>query len=373
MHLSFIIRTSPAPSSGFQPPATARRRRRKLFGDARVLALVSAASFTTPALSQDLASVWRGKTVTIIVGTSAGGGYDTYARMLGRYFGKHIPGNPNVMVTNMPGAASNIMAGYVAAVAPKDGTFIGAPFSTQPLSPILEEPGQLRYDPMKLNYIGSANEDAFLCVVRKDAPIRTFTDAFTTQAVMGGTAETGSTGYLPILLNNVLGTKFKMVFGYPGSREMFMAMDKDEIHGQCGMGWSSMKTQYVNYLKQDSIKLLVQERIKPDPEMTALGVPVSGDFATTTEQKQILEIIYAQETFGRPYFVAPEVPRERVEALRKAFMETWKDPELLAEAGRMNLDIGPISGEDLQGLLAKIYASPDELKRKTREAVRVKR
>ena len=339
----------------------------------RLAFAVVAALAAVPAAAQDLASVWRGKTVSILVGTSAGGGYDTYARILGRHMGKHIPGAPNVIVSNMAGAASNTMAGYVAGVAPKDGTVIGAPFSTQPLGPILEDPGVLRYDTTKLNYIGSGNEDAFLCVVRKDAPIKSFAEAFTTEAVMGGTAETGSTGYLPILLNNVLGTKFKVVFGYPGSREMFMAMDKNEVHGQCGMGWSSMKTQYVDYLKQDSIKLLVQERIKPDPEMSALGVPVSGDFARTDEQKAILGIIYAQETFGRPYFVAPDVPKERVDALRKAFMDTWKDPELLAEARRMNLETGPISGEELQALLAKIYASPDDIKRKTREAIRVKR
>ena len=339
----------------------------------RAAFLVSALLFAPPAAAQDLASVWRGKTVTILVGTSAGGGYDTYARLLGRHMGKHIPGNPHIVVSNMAGAASNSMSGYVAGVAPKDGTVIGAPFSTQPLGPILEDPGMLRYDTTKLNYIGSANEDAFLCVVRKDAPIKTFADAFTTEAVMGGTAETGSTGYLPILLNNVLGTKFKVVFGYPGSREMFMAMDKNEVHGQCGMGWSSMKTQYVEYLRQQSITLLVQERIKPDPEMSALGVPVSGDFAKTPEQKAILEIIYAQETFGRPYFVAPEVPKERVDALRKAFMDTFKDPELLAETKKMNLETGPISGEEVQALLTRIWNSPEGLRRRTREAIRVKR
>ena len=326
-----------------------------------------------PAAAEDLSAVWRGKTVSILVGTSAGGGYDTYARMLGRYFGKHIPGNPNVVVTNMPGAASNTMAGYVAGVAPKDGTVIGAPFSTQPLAGVLDDPGQLRYDVMKLNYIGSANDDAFLCIVRKDAPAKRFEDAFKTEVVMGGTAETGSTGYLPLLLNNVLGTKFKVVFGYPGSREMTMAMQKGEVHGQCGMGWSSMLTQYKDLIKNDEVTLLVQERMKGHPDMDRLGVPRSGDFAKTDEQRRILEIVYAQETFGRPYFVAPDVPRERVEALRRAFLETWQDPELLAEAEKMNLEVGPISGEDLQGMLARIYANPPELLAKAREAIRLKR
>ncbi len=336
-------------------------------------ALLALALCAGPACAQDLAPVWRGKTVSIVVGTSAGGGYDTYARVLGRYLGRHIPGNPTVVVSNMPGAASNTMAGYVAGVAAKDGTVIGAPFSTQPLGPILEDAGALRYDPLKLNYIGSANEDAFLCVVRPDAPASKFEDAFTRTDMMGGTAETGSTGYLPILLNNVLGTKFKVVFGYPGSREMLVATEKNELNGACGMGWSSMLTQYAELMKRRVIIPLVQERIKGHPDMDRLGVPRSGDFAKTPEQKAVLEIIYSQETFGRPYFVAPEVAPERVAALRRAFMETWSDPELLAETGKMNLEVGPIAGDALQDLLAKIYASPPELLAKAREAIRLRR
>ena len=340
----------------------------------RALGVLSAALvLATPTAAQDISSVWRGKTVNILVGTSAGGGYDTYARMFGRFLGRHLPGNPNVVVSNMAGAASNTMAGYVAGVAPKDGTYIGAPFSTQPLGPILEDPGSLRYDTTKLNYIGSANEDTFVCVVRKDSPATTFAEAFDKQDVMGGTAETGSTGYLPLLLNNVLGTKFKVVFGYPGSREMTMAMEKNEIHGQCGLGWSSLLTQYADMMKSGAFRILVQERVKGLPELDRMGVPRSGDFAKTDEQRAILEMIYSQETFGRPYFVAPDVPRERVDALRKAFMDTWRDPELLAESARMNLEVGPISGETLQAMLAKIYASPADLREKARQAIKLKR
>ena len=339
----------------------------------KLAGVIAALLLAAPAGAQDPASFWRGKTVSIIVGTSPGGGYDAYARILGRHIGKHLPGSPNVVVSNMPGAASNTMSGYVASVAPKDGTVIGAPFSTQPLAPILDEAGQLRYDPTKLNYIGSANEDTYICVMRRDGPLQTFADAFSIEAVMGGTAETGSTGYLPFLLNNVLGAKFKVVFGYPGSREIMMAIDKNEVHGMCGLGWSTLHSQYAEFLKTDRIFPLVQESLKGNPEMDRLGIPRSGDFAKTNEQRRILEIIYAQKTFGRPYFVAPEVPKDRVEALGKAFMETWKDPELLAEAKKMDLEIGPISGAELQRILERIYANPDDLKRKAREATRVKR
>jgi tripartite-type tricarboxylate transporter receptor subunit TctC len=339
----------------------------------RRLLAVLMALLPAAARADDLADVWRGKTITIVVGTSAGGGYDEYARMLARFLGRHVPGNPGVIVTNMAGAASNTMAGYIANVAPKDGTFIGASFSTLPLGPVLDEPGSIRYDAKRLNYIGSANVDSFLCIVRKDAPATTFADAFVREDVMGGTAETGSTGYLPLLLNNVLGTKFKVVFGYPGSREIIAAVEKGELNGACGMGWSSMTTQYKELLASGRVIVLVQEGMKGQPDMDRLGAPVSADFAKTGEQRAILEIIYSQEVFGRPYFVAPDVAPERVAALRKAFMDAWRDPEAVAEAKRIGLESTPIAGEELQALLQRIYASPPDLQRKAREAIHVKR
>ena len=326
-----------------------------------------------PAMAQEPAPFWRGKTVNIVVGTSAGGGFDAYARLVGRHMGKHIPGNPQVVVANMPGAASNVMAGYIATVAPKDGTWIGAPLSTQPLAPVLEEPGTLRYDPAKLAWLGSANEDVNLCVVRKDARVKTFVETREIEIVMGGSAETSQTGYLPVLLNNTTGAKFKMVFGYPGSREIMLAMEKGEVQGQCGMGWSSLQTQYATFLREDRVTLLVQERVKGHPDLARLGVPVAGDFALDAEKRRILEIVYAQEIFGRPYFVSAEAPADRIEALRRAFMDTLKDPDLLAEAAKTGLDIGPLTGREIQAMLTEIYATPEDLRRKLREAVRLKR
>ena len=334
--------------------------------------LAASVSFVS-ARAEDLASVWKGKTVTIVVGTSAGGGYDTYARILGRYLGRHIPGNPSVVVTNMPGAGSHLMGGYISGVAAKDGTFIGAPFSAQPLGPVLEDAAQLRYDPARLHYLGSADVDAFLCIIGKNAPVKTFAQTFQSELIMAGTAETGSTGYLPVLLNNVLGTKFRMVVGYPGTREMTNAIEKGEVHGMCGMNWSSIQTQYANMLKAGEISILAQESLTGHPEMDRMGVPRTGDFAKTDEQRRILDIVYSQQLSSRPFFVAAEVAPERVAALRKAFMDTWKDPELLAEAGKMGLQVGPVSGEDVQAFLAKIYASPPDLLQKAKEAIKVKR
>lgn len=327
-----------------------------------------------PAMAQeDIAKFYGGRTVQIIVGTSAGGGYDTYARVLSRYMGRHMPGNPRFIVSNMPGAGSNVMAAHVANAAPKDGTVIAAPFSTQPLAGILEDVKKLRYEPRKLNYLGSATTDIFMCVARPDAPAKTFADVFKTEVVTGGTAERGSTGYLPIMLNNIIGTKFKPVFGYPGSREIMAAIDKGEVHGMCGLNWSSLNAQYGPMWKAGQLKILVQETTTGHPEMNKLGIPKTVDFAKTEEQKAIMGIIYAQETFARPYFVAEQVPPARLAALRKAFMETWRDKDVLTEMNKMVLSVDPSPGEDIQAMIAKIYASSPELIEKTKAAIRLKR
>jgi tripartite-type tricarboxylate transporter receptor subunit TctC len=339
-----------------------------------VLAIVlfGTTAIVSAACAQD-AAFYKGKTVTIVVGTSAGGGYDAYARLLGRYLGKHLPGEPAIVINNMPGAGSNVAAAYVARVAPKDGTFIAAPYATVPLGPILEDASALNYDPGRMNYLGSALSDEYLCIVRPDAPATTFDAMLETQDIMGGTAENGSTGYLPILLNNVLGTKFKMVFGYPGTREITMAIQKNEIQGMCGMNWSSLMAQYPDLLKEKVIKIFAQENATGIPEANKMGIPLTVSYAKTNEQRQILEAIYSQEDIARPYFVAAEVPSDRLQLLRRAFMETWRDPELLKDAANAKLDVGPISGEDVQALLRKIYANPPELLQKAKEAIKLKR
>ena len=322
--------------------------------------------------AEDATPFYKGKTITVVVGTSAGGGYDTYARLLGRYLGKHIPGEPSVIVSNMPGGGSKVAAGYVARVAPKDGTFIAAPYATEPLAPILEDKSGLNYDPNTVNYLGSAASDDYLCVVRPDAPATGFDDMFKTQIVMGGVAETSETGYLPIMLNNLLGTKFKMVLGYPGSREIMLAIQKGEINGMCGLGWTSLEAQYPAMLNDGEIKIFLQESNQGLPEVNKRGVPLSISYVQSDEQRRILEIINSQEIYSRPYFVATEVPADRLQILRNAFMETWRDPELLKDAENMHLDVGPTSGEDVQSLLRKVYENPPEILQKAKEAIKLR-
>jgi tripartite-type tricarboxylate transporter receptor subunit TctC len=337
---------------------------------AALTAALVACCWALPVAAQDaVAQFYRGRTLTIVVGSSAGGGYDTYARMMARYFSKHMPGNPSVVPQNMPGAGSNLMSAYIANVAAKDGTMIGANFQGTVLEPLIGQNPSEKYDPSKLNYIGSANSDVYLCLARADAPVKTFADALTHELVLGASADGGSTRDFPVMLDNVLGTKFKIVNGYPGTREIGMAIENGEVQGQCGTAWSSLISTHPEWLRDHTVNILAQEETNGLAELNKQGVPRTVDFAQTPEQRQILELVYSQEVFARPFMVAAEVPQDRVEALRKAFMETWTDPDLRAEAKKINLDVAPISGADVQALIAKIYATPPAVIAKAKEAL----
>ena len=316
-----------------------------------------------------IAGFYKGKTVTIVVGSSPGGGYDLYGRLIARFMGRHIPGNPTVIVQNMPGAASNVAAGYVYNIAPKDGTVIGAIFMGAVVDPLFGDVKRMTHDTSKFNYIGNANSDAYVCLVRTDAPVKSLSDAFDKELVVGASAEGASTRDFPTLLKNILGAKFKVVAGYPGTREINLALEKGEVQGACGETWSSVAATYPNWFKDKLVKPLVQESNVGYPELDQMGVPLTRDFAKTAEQKQILELVYSQTTFGRPYVVAPGVPQERVDALRKAFMDTMTDPDLVAEAKRINVDAGPIAGAELQKLIAKVYATPPDIVEKAKAAM----
>ena len=334
----------------------------------RWLAALAALSLPAAARAQDVASFYKGKTITIYVGSSAGGGYDTYARMIARYFGKHMPGNPSVVVSNMPGAGSNLAANYVYNVAPKDGTVIGAIYGGAPLEPLIGKT-PVKHDPSKTQYLGSANNDVYVCVARKDAAIQSFDDLFNKELVVGA-SNSSSTSDFPAVLNAVLGTKFKLVLGYPGSREIGLAVDKQEVYGACGLAWPSVAVTNSGWFGPNgTMRVIVQTHVKGHDDLNKLGVPNAMSFAKTDEQRQELELFFSQEVFGRPYVLAPEVPKDRVEALRKAFAETLVDPELRADAERAHLDVEPVSGEDVQKLIAKAYSAPKEVVERVKRAL----
>jgi tripartite-type tricarboxylate transporter receptor subunit TctC len=338
---------------------------------ARLLAIVLTVSWASqPACAQDsVAQFYKGRTVTIVAASSPGGGYDLYARLIARVLGRHIPGNPSVVVANMPGAASNLAAAHVYSVAPRDGTVIGALFMGAVVEPLFSGKTRPTHDMSRFQYIGNANRDVYVCLIRTDAPVKNFAQAMEQEVVVGGTAEGASTRDFPMLLKNLLGVKFKVVSGYPGSREVNLAIERGEVQGGCGETWSSVSATYPAWFRDGTVKVLAQEDREGYPELNRQGVPLTRNFAKTDEQRQILDLIYSQTAFGRPDVVAPDVPGERVDALRKAFMAAMADPDLIAEARRIQVDVMPVAGDKLQAMIATLYRTPKDLLDKARAAI----
>jgi tripartite-type tricarboxylate transporter receptor subunit TctC len=331
---------------------------------------------TTPSLAQDsVAEFYKGRQITIIVGSSPGGGYDTYSRMIARHIGRHIPGNPNVIVSNLPGAGGNVMANQLAAIGPKDGTAIGAPQSGVIFEPLLGSI-PVKHDPAKFHYLGNANNDVYICLARADAPAASFAEALQKEIVMAASNASSTSDYSQILANTV-GAKFKIVMGYTGSREIALAIDKGEAHGACGLAWPSISVTQADWFKEGPIKsrmrVILQTHATGHPTLNAAGVPLASAFAKTDEQKAILGLFFSQSQFGRPYLVPHETPPERVTALRKAFGATMADAEFKAEAAKFKLDADAVPGEVVQKVVSDVYAAPPELIAKTKAALQQKK
>jgi tripartite-type tricarboxylate transporter receptor subunit TctC len=334
-----------------------------------VLVIAAACLAANAACAQDaVEAFYRGKTVTITVGSAVGGGYDTYARLVGRHLGRHIPGNPTIVVQNIPGAGSNKAASFVALQAPKDGTAIGAIQSGAILQPLISDQ-PIPHDPSKFIMLGSANRSVYLCVVRADAPVKTFQEAFDKEVIIGTSGEGATLREMPIMLINVLGVKLRIIGGYAGSREIIVAMERNEVQGMCGMDWSSLATQQRDWISSGLVRLLAQEDLQGHPEMNRMGVPLTISFAKTEEDRRVMEMIYSQNLFGRPYLVPPGTPPDRVSALRKALAAMLQDPALLADAERSGLDIGPMGGEELQALVARLYALPSRIIERAKQSL----
>jgi len=322
-----------------------------------------------PARAQDaIAQFYKGKELKLYIGSTPGGGYDSYSRLLARYMGKYIPGNPTIVPINMPGAGSNRLATYIYKVAPKDATEFALIFPGAVLDPLIGTQ-QVEDDPSKLIYLGSANIEVFTCFVRADAPVKSYQDAMKTQVLLAASAAGGSSRDIPALENTLLGTKFRVISGYPGSREINLAIEQGEVQGACGIGLSSIEIQYPDWATGNKIRILAQEAVKGNPTLDAKGIPLTASFAKTDTDRAIMELAYSQEIFGRPFILPPDSPADRVAALRKAFLAAFDDKDLLADAQTMHLDIAPISGAEVQALVSKVYSFPADIVEKTKQAL----
>jgi len=340
---------------------------------AKVTASATALFVATSGASgtEDVATFYKGKTIRLVIGAAAGGGYDAYARLIARFMTKYIPGNPTIVPSNMPGGGGNIAAAHIYSVAPKDGTTFAAILPGTITDQLLQSRDHARYDPASLIYVGSANSEVNMCYVRSDTGIRSLRDLQSKEVILGASTEGGSTRDQPTVQKNLIGSKFKIVTGYPGTREIFLAIEKNEVSGICGIGLPSFMTLRPTWLEDGFMRIISQDNAKGDPKITAAGVPLTIEFAKTPQDRQVMEMIYSQQNFGRPYILPPGVPDDRVAALREAFMRALQDQELLSAAKAMKLDISPVSGADLQTQVKELYSMPAEIVERARKALSV--
>jgi tripartite-type tricarboxylate transporter receptor subunit TctC len=326
---------------------------------------VLAATFVLAAQSsgwaQGAADFYKGKTVDLYIGYSSGGAYDLYARLLARYMARHVPGNPTIVPKNMAGAGSLLLANWLYNVAPKDGTAFGIIGRGTGFDPILGNK-RAQFDGTKFNWLGSANNEVSVCVSWHTAGVSTFADLLSRELVVGGTGASADTDQFPKITNGVLGTKFKIVTGYPGGNEISLAMERGEVQGRCGWSWSSVKATHRSWYDEKKIHLLVQLALEKHDDLP--NVPLVVDLATTDEQRKILELIFARQVMGRPFLAPPGLPADRVAALRKAFADTMKDQEFLAAAEKAKMEITPVSGERVEKLVKDLYATPKDISAK---------
>jgi tripartite-type tricarboxylate transporter receptor subunit TctC len=325
-----------------------------------VIALASA----VPAHAQSVEDFYRNRAITILVGFTAGGGYDLYARLLGRHMGRHVPGNPTIVVQNMPGAGSLKATQFVYSVAPKDGTVLATVSRGMVTEPLLND---AKFDATKLSWLGSITSETSVCATWHTSPVKTWPDMFARDFTLGGSATGADPDTFALILRNLLGARVKLVTGYPGGNEINLAMERGEIDGRCGWSWTSIKSQKTDWLRDRKISLLAQFGMEKNADLP--DVPLVLERAANDEQRQVLRLLIAGQFVGRPFFAPPELPSDRKAALRQAFDATMKDPEFLAEAGRLDMEISPIAAAVVDKFLADMYRTPKEIVRKAASAI----
>ena len=328
---------------------------------AAMIAALACALVASPALAQD-AAYYSGKQIRLIVGHPAGGDYDAGGRLLAKYLPKYIPGQPTIVVQNMPAAASVVAANYLYAQAPKDGTVLGSFSRNIPNQAILRQ-ANLEADPRRFNWLGATSLPSRVCVAWHTSNITRAEDVFTREMVTAGSGAGSSLSIVPTVLNHVLGTKFRVVQGYSGAPEAMLAIERGEVEGVCNS--LAQFRSHADLIRDGKLRILLHVEEAPIAEFPDL--PSAFEFAKTNEQKQFLRFVFSSAEFGRPYVLPPDVPPERVQILRRAMADALKDPELIAEAHKGNLDMTYRSPEELTALIDKLQQTPqpmiDEVKR----------
>ncbi len=318
------------------------------------------------AQAQSVAEFYKGKVLTVTVGYAAGGGYDIYARVLTRHMGRHIPGNPSFIVQNITGAGSVNAANHLADVAPKDGTVFGTFGRGLAMEPLIGT-ARVRYDATKLTWIGSGANEVSLCSTWHTSQVKTWADALKTDFTAAGEGAGSDPDSFAAMIRNLFGIKIRVVTGYKGTSDTILAMERGEVDGRCGTSWSSLKSIRPQWIKENRLNHLAYMSEVKAPELP--DVPLVSDFANA-RQKQIVRLVLSRQTMGRPFAAPPGIPADRRQALRRAFDATMKDPAFLAEAEKLKMEVSPVTGEELDKLIADLYATPQDVVEETRVALK---
>jgi tripartite-type tricarboxylate transporter receptor subunit TctC len=336
---------------------------------AAAAAVIFATGVAAPAGADEVTDFYSGRTVELAVAAGPGGGYNAYARLVAKHMRKHLPGNPNIIVKNMPGGGGRLATAWVDQVAPKNGAaFLG----TQPgalVEPLLGKPDRVKYQPLKFGYVGSASGFTNICLTRVDSPVKTFADLQKTEVVFGGDQLGSTTHDHALMMKNLVGAKIRLVKGYAGTKNLVLALERKEIDGFCGYAWASIMSQAPHLVNEKKINVLVQFGLEPHPEMTQRGIPQIWGFVKDEENRKALALHAAVQVFGRPYITPPGIPQARLAALQKAFMATMGDPEYQADIKKTRLDHDPASGERVRKLISDIFEAPPAVQKKARWAI----
>ncbi len=329
-------------------------------------AAILIAAAAGPVRAQSVEEFYRGRSLPLIIGFSVGSAYDLYARHLARFMGRYIPGNPTIVPQNMPGAGSQRAAQYIYSVAPKDGSVFGTFSRSMPIEPLL---GDAKFDGRAFTWIGNIANNNSLCAMWHTVGIKTWQDVVTKPYVLGGQGPGSDLDLFGTLLKNVFGAKVKIVTGYQGGNDVNLAMERREIDGRCGWSWDSIRSTRPDWIRDKKIDLLLVFALEKSPDIPA-EVPLALDKVPSEEMRQILRVHLAGQAFGRPFAAPPGTPADRKAALRAAFDATMKDPEFISEAKKAGLEVSPITGAEIDRLLAGIYALPPDLIEKAKQVMK---
>jgi tripartite-type tricarboxylate transporter receptor subunit TctC len=327
------------------------------------LAIGLVAAMASAVRAESVEDFYRGKTVTLVIGYSVGGGYDLYGRLVARYLGKYIPGQPNVVPQNREGAGSLRAAIYIYNAAPKDGTVIGTFSRSMAVAPLLNE---APFDASKFTWLGSISTDVNVCTTWNTSPIKTWKDMLEKPFKLGGLGAGADPDIFALMFKNVFGAKIKLVTGYPGTNDVGLAMERGEVDGMCGLSWSTAKTRHTDWLASKKVNIPVQAGLHKEPDIP--DVPNVMDLVKTPEQTQIVRLILASQEMARPFAAPPGIPEDRKRALIDAFVKTMKDPDFLAEAAKIKADVNPVSAAAIESLVAEVYKTPKDVIAKAAKA-----